>query len=378
MGIESSCDDSCACLMSWYDGKIEYNNSIHQDETHSQYGGIVPNLASQEHLEHFKILQEQLKQQDLMRIACVAVTTGPGLIGSLLVGVSFAKGIAMALGVPLLRINHLEGHALSCMIENDVKFPFLLLLASGGNSMVVLAKALGEYEIIGQTLDDACGEALDKTAKNLGLDYPGGVNLEKYANKWNEYVKKNGSKDGENFKNRFQFTNGCINGTTFDFSFSGLKTQIAYKIRDLGGVEKLDDLTKAEIAYSAQEAIFETLVKKVKQAIKKHSQVNQTVVNGEIQHLVVCGGVSANKRLSQMMLDVAKKYNLQLIVPSLKYTTDNACMIAKAGAIRWNEWKNNNRQLGYSPIDLSFSPMAKWSIDEVETIWKNIEKNKIK
>ena len=183
LGIESSCDDTCACLMSVLDGHIEYNRSIHQDEVHKKFGGIVPNLASGEHLKHIEIIKDDLKKQNLLRIACIAVTTGPGLIGSLLVGVSFAKGLAMSLGIPLFRINHLEGHALSCMIENEDKmsFPYLLLLVSGGNSQVILAKNLGEYRIIGQTLDDAGGEALDKIAKNLGIEYPGGVNMEKIA-----------------------------------------------------------------------------------------------------------------------------------------------------------------------------------------------------
>ena len=391
LGIETSCDDTCACLMSWRDGHIEYSRSIHQDEVHAKYGGIVPNLAAGEHLEHIKIIKEELQKCDLMRIACVAATTGPGLIGSLLVGVSFAKGIAMSLGIPLLRINHLEGHALSCMIENDVKFPFLLLLVSGGNSLIVLARELGNYRIIGQTLDDAAGEALDKIAKNLEIEYPGGINLEKWALKWERKMKsvitneiKNESKintnnnewlynekfDEINKKNKFHFTNGCINKHTFNFSFSGLKTQILYKVRDIGGASNINDDIRAELAFMTQETVFETLTNKIKQVINNDKEVKELIKNGKLNDLVLCGGVSANKRLAKMMQKLSIANNLRLIVPSLKYTTDNADMIAKVGCIRWNEWKNNKRDLGYSNIDLSFSPFDKWDLENVENIWK--------
>ena len=356
LGIESSCDDTCACLMSWYDGHIEYNRSIHQDETHRKFGGIVPNLASEEHLKHIEIIKEDLQKQNLMKIAAIACTCGPGLIGSLMVGTSFAKGLAMSLGVPLIRINHLEGHALSCMIENNVKFPFLLLLASGGNSQIILAKNLGDYRIIGQTLDDAAGEALDKIAKNLGIDYPGAINMEIIA-----LTAAN--------KEEFKFKDGCINKHTFDFSFSGLKTAVLYKIRDLGGIENLSSQTIANIAYAGQEAVFETLIKKVEQAIKHDEKVKEMILQNKINDLVVCGGVSANKRLAQMSKHLASKYNLNLVIPSMQWTTDNAGMIAKAGCIYWNEWKNNGKELGYNSMDLSFSPIAKWPIDKIKNFW---------
>ena len=348
LGIESSCDDTCACLMSFVDGHIEYNRSIHQDEIHKKFGGIVPNLASEAHLQATSILSEELKQQDLMRIACIATTTGPGLIGSLLVGVSFAKGLAMSLGLPLLRINHLEGHALSCMIENDVEFPYLLLLVSGGNSQIILAHKLGEYTIIGQTLDDAGGEALDKIAKNLGIQYPGGVNMEKIALTAQD-------------KNKFHFKNGCINKQTFNFSFSGLKTQVLYKIKALGGLKNINNTDIANLAYASQEAVFETLTNKVEQTLCnfKHKDMEK------IKSLVVCGGVSANKCLAQKMSKISSKYNLNLIVPSLQWTTDNAGMIAKAGCMYWNAWKNNGQIFNYNPFDLSFSPVAKWEIDKI-------------
>lgn len=348
LGIESSCDDTCACLMSFVDGHIEYNRSIHQDNIHMEYGGIVPNLASEAHLQATSILSKELKKQDLMKIACIAVTTGPGLIGSLLVGVSFAKGLAMSLGLPLLRINHLEGHALSCMIENDVKFPYLLLLVSGGNSQITLAHELGKYTIIGKTLDDAGGEALDKIAKNLGIKYPGGINMEKIALTATD-------------KNKFHFKDGSINKQTFNFSFSGLKTQVLYKIRNLGGLENIDDIDIANLAYASQEAIFDTLINKVEQAIchYKHKDIKK------VESLVVCGGVSANKRLSQKLFYIANKYNLNLIIPSIQWTTDNAGMIAKTGCMYWNTWKQENKDFNYNPFDLSFPPLAKWEIDKI-------------
>ena len=366
LGIETSCDDTCACLMSLKDGSVVYNRSIHQDETHSQFGGIVPNLAAERHLQNIEMIRQDLIQQDLLRVASVAVTTGPGLIGSLLVGVSFAKGIAMSLGVPLLRINHLEGHALSCMIENDVKFPFLLLLVSGGNSQIILAKELGNYQIIGYTLDDACGEALDKIAKNLGIDYPGAINMEKIAEKATN-------------KQQFQFKDGTISGSTFNFSFSGLKTQILYKINSLGGISNITKEVVSNLAYSAQEACFDTLTKKIKQTIFKHKTINNLIQDNKIQNIVVCGGVSANKRLNikirETIEEINKKLNVNLnvISPSLKWTTDNAGMIAKVGCLYWHKWRENKvelgNQCGYSNTDLSFSPIAKWSIEDIKSVW---------
>ena len=364
LGIETSCDDTCACLMSVLDGKIIYNRSIHQDETHSRYGGIVPNLAAGKHLEHIKIIRDDLKKHNLLKLAGVAVTTGPGLIGSLLVGVSFAKGLATSLGIPLFRINHLEGHTVSCMIENDVKFPFLLLLASGGNSQIILAKELGNYEILGETLDDATGEALDKIAKNLGLPYPGAINLEKEALKANN-------------ETAFQFKDGSINKKTPNFSFSGLKTQVLRKIQELGGIDNIDKNDIVNLAYASQEAVFNTLTKKLEQIIKMNDKLKTMLQKQDIQNLVVCGGVSANKRLSQkihkLVSSVNEKLhsNLSVVVPALQYTTDNGAMIAKAGCLYWQKCRNEKVELGngfgYSVNDLSFSPSAKWRIDEIKT-----------
>lgn len=351
LGIESSCDDTCVCLMSWYDGHIEYNKSIHQDDIHREFGGIVPNLASQGHVEAIKIIQEELKQQDLMRIACVACTIGPGLIGSLLVGTSFAKGLAMSLGVPLLRINHLEGHAVSCFIEHNIEevgYPYLLLLVSGGNSQIILARGLGDYVIIGETLDDACGEALDKIAKNLGIDYPGGINMEKIA-----LQSKNHSK--------FKFKNGCISNQTFNFSFSGLKTQVFYKIKELGGIKNINKEDICDLAYASQEAVFETLIKKLCLVLDKYKNDNLS----KIKSIVLCGGVSANKCLTEKMKNLTDKYKLKLVVPSIKWTTDNAGMIAKAGCMYWNAWKNEKKELGYNTMDMSFSPVSKWEISNI-------------
>lgn len=342
IGIESSCDDTCFCVMEVDSGEIVFELNLHQDEVHKQYGGVMPNKASEAHLLNVEKLAKSVPQELLKNAVAVACTQGPGLIGSLLVGVSFAKGLASFLGIPLLRINHLEGHAVSCMIENDVKYPYLLLLASGGNSMTVLAKELGEYEIVGQTLDDAAGEALDKMARNLGIKYPGAINMEKIA-----LASTN--------KNAFIFKDGCINKNTFNFSFSGLKTQLMYKVKSLGGAQELSDNNRANLAYACQEAVFSTLIKKTEQAFLKNNETRAT------KTLVVCGGVSANKRLSFLMQQLAEKHGLKLIVPSLKYTTDNAAMIAQAGCLYW---KSQNK-IKYDPMDYSFSPVARWRIDEI-------------
>ncbi|MBR1428715.1 MAG: tRNA (adenosine(37)-N6)-threonylcarbamoyltransferase complex transferase subunit TsaD, partial [Rickettsiales bacterium] len=316
IGIESSCDDTCFCVMDIGNGEIAFELNLHQDEVHKQYGGVMPNKASEAHLLNVEKLAKSVPQELLKNAVAVACTQGPGLIGSLLVGVSFAKGLASFLGIPLLRINHLEGHAVSCMIENKVEYPYLLLLASGGNSMTVLAKELGEYEIIGQTLDDAAGEALDKMARDLGIDYPGAINMEKIALTSTD-------------KNAFIFKDGCINKNTFNFSFSGLKTQLMYKVKSLGGAQELSNNTRANLAYACQEAVFSTLIKKTEQAFLKNNETLAT------KTLVVCGGVSANERLSFLMQQLAEKHGLKLIVPSLKYTTDNAAMIAQAGCLYW-------------------------------------------
>ena len=348
LAIESSCDDTCCCLMDIYTGEIVYNRSIHQDEIHREFGGIVPNLASGAHCRAIEILREDLlKSGKMLNVGVIATTTGPGLIGSLLVGVSFAKGLAMSLGVPLLRINHLEGHAMSCFIEHEVEevgYPYLLLLASGGNSQIVLANGIGDYKILGQTLDDAAGEALDKIAKNLGIEYPGAINMEKIALKSTNHKA-------------FEFKDGAINSNTNDFSFSGLKTQVLRKIENLGGAENLSQEVLANLAYSAQEAVFGTLIKKIELAIKNHNLTNK------IKTLVVCGGVSANKRLSELVSATAKKHDLQVVVPSLQYTTDNAVMIAKVAQLRWNKTRANT---GYNVMDYSFAPKARWTLEEIE------------
>ena len=342
IGIESSCDDTCFCVMDIGNGEIVFELNLHQDEVHKQYGGVMPNKASEAHLLNVEKLAKSVPQELLKDVVAVACTQCPGLIGSLLVGVSFAKGLASFLGVPLLRINHLEGHAVSCMIENAVEYPYLLLLASGGNSMTVLAKGLGEYDIIGQTLDDAAGEALDKMARDLGIDYPGAINMEKVA------LESTNPKE-------FTFKDGCINKNTFDFSFSGLKTQLMYKVKSLGGAQELTANTRANLAYACQEAVFSTLVKKTEQAYLKNKETRTA------KTLVVCGGVSANKRLSFLMQQLADKHGLKLVVPSLKYTTDNAAMIAKAGCLYWK----NQDKIKYNPMDYSFSPVARWGIDEI-------------
>ena len=342
IGIESSCDDTCFCVMEVDSGEIAFELNLHQDDVHKQYGGVMPNKASEAHLLNVEKLVKSVPQELLKNAVAVACTQGPGLIGSLLVGVSFAKGLAGFLGLPLLRINHLEGHAVSCMIENAVEYPYLLLLASGGNSMTVLAKGLGEHEIIGQTLDDAAGEALDKMARDLGIDYPGAINMEKVA------LKSTNPKE-------FTFKDGCISKNTFDFSFSGLKTQLMYKVKKLGGANAISADTRANLAYACQEAVFSTLIRKTEQAFLKNNDTRAA------KTLVVCGGVSANKRLSFLMQQLADKHGLKLVVPTLKYTTDNAAMIAKAGCLYWK----NQDKIKYDMMDYSFSPVAKWGIDKI-------------
>ena len=312
LGIESSCDDTSAAVIN--NSKL-CSNIISSQKIHQKYGGVVPELASREHQKNIVIVvNEALRQAgvNIKDISAIAYTKGPGLLGSLMVGVSFAKGLSLSSGIPLIGVNHLHGHILSHIIteegEKEYKqdFPFLCLLISGGHTIIILVKDYLKYEILGQTIDDAAGEAFDKCAKVLGLDYPGGPMIDKMSETGNE--------------NEFEFGKPKIDN--LDFSFSGLKTSFLYKIRDnLKNNPDFISQKKYDLAASLQKAIIDIISEKILKA---------SDITG-IKNIVITGGVSANKGLRNRMNKIAEEKKLNIGFPDLKFTGDNAAMIAIAG-----------------------------------------------
>lgn len=311
LGIESSCDETSAAVC--VDGKM-LSNVIANQTIHEAYGGVVPELASRVHQQNIipavqqAILNAKVNKND---IDAVAFTRGPGLLGSLLVGVSFAKSFALALGKPLIEVNHMQGHVLAHFIgDNKPNFPFLCLTVSGGHTQIVLVKDYFDMEIIGQTTDDAAGEALDKTSKVLGLPYPGGPLIDKYA--------RLGNADA------YKFPEPQIPG--FDFSFSGLKTSIMYFIRD--NVKADPDFMQknmADICASVEKRVVTILLNKLKKAAIEYG----------IKDIALAGGVSANTGLRQGLQTLAAQMGWNAFIPKFEYCTDNAAMIAIAGYYKY-------------------------------------------
>lgn len=305
LGIETSCDETAASVV---DGNQILSNVISsQLEVHAPYGGVVPELASRQHLESLvPIVEEALTQAEVQRneLEGIAATCGPGLVGTLLVGLNFAKSYAAALGLPFVGVNHLEGHLHAIFLaEKNPSFPFVALLVSGGHTHLYKAQSLGNYELISRTLDDAAGEAFDKVAKLLGLGYPGGPAIDKLA--------------PEGDPTRYNFPRPMLRKT--GFSFSGLKTAVLLEVRKLSRDEL--NAEKAHLAASFQEAAVEVLVKKSIQATQE-SNVGQ---------LVVAGGVASNRRLRQELATQASKFGIEVFIPPPILCTDNAAMIAFVG-----------------------------------------------
>lgn len=316
LGIESSCDDTSAAVIK--DG-ILLSNVTASQAVHMEYGGVVPELASRAHQQNIvPVVDTALKKAGIEReqLSAIAFTRGPGLMGSLLVGVSFAKGLALSLGIPLVDVNHLQGHILAHFIhaENDdyesPTFPFLCLLVSGGNSQIVLVKSYHEMEIIGQTIDDAAGEAIDKCSKVMGLGYPGGPIIDKLA--------RQGNPDA------FTFSKPNIAG--YDYSFSGLKTSFLYSLRNwLAEDPDFIEHHLNDLAASLEKTIVDILMKKLRLAAK----------DLKIKQVAVAGGVSANNGLRNAFHDYAKRYGWKVFIPKFSYTTDNAAMIAITGYYKY-------------------------------------------
>jgi N6-L-threonylcarbamoyladenine synthase len=331
LGIESSCDETGIALYDTQRGLLAH--ALHsQVKMHAEYGGVVPELASRDHIRRALPLTKKVLAEagaKLSNIDAIAYTQGPGLAGALLVGASIAESLAFALGVPAMGVHHLEGHLLSPLLEeNPPAFPFVALLVSGGHTQLMRVGGIGDYELLGDTLDDAAGEAFDKTAKLLGLGYPGGAALSKLADQ------------GEA---RFKLPRPMLKSGDLNFSFSGLKTAVLTLVNQH---QPLDDTTRADIAYAFQEAVVEVLTSKCATALKQTG----------LKRLIVSGGVGANRQLRVSLNKTAEKKGWQVAYPRLEFCTDNGAMIAFAGAMRMQ-----NAQAG----DHAFTIKPRWDMAEL-------------
>lgn len=311
LGIESSCDDTSSAVIR---GRRLLSNVIASQAVHKEYGGVVPELASRAHeINIVPVVNQAIERAgiDIKDIDAIAFTRGPGLLGSLLVGVNFAKGLSISLGKPLVEVNHLHAHVLAHFIEDEENhkspsFPFLCLLVSGGNSQIILCKSPDDMQIIGQTIDDAAGEAFDKCAKVMGLGYPGGPVVNKLANQGNP--------------NAFKFAKPNVAG--YDYSFSGLKTSFLYTLRDeLDKDPMFIEKNKEDLCASLQKTVIDILMKKLRKAVDDLG----------IKQVAVAGGVSANSCLRDAFVDYSKRYGWDIYIPKFAYTTDNAAMVAISG-----------------------------------------------
>src|SRR3984957_13984809 len=309
IGIESSCDETAVAVYDDTEGLLSHR-LFSQIALHQAYGGVVPELASRDHVTRLlPLVREALASADSGpdRIGGVAYTAGPGLIGALLVGAGFARSLAYAWGIPAIGIHHLEGHLLAPLLEErPPAFPFVALLVSGGHTQLVDVRGVGQYRILGETLDDAAGGAFDKTAKMLGLPYPGGAALARLAE-----TGRSG---------RFNFPRPMLDRPGLDFSFSGLKTAALVALRG----RDLDDEIRADVARSFQEAVVDTLAEKARRALESAGH----------RRLVVAGGVGANRRLRERLEVIARSAGAELYFPRTEFCTDNGAMIALAGCLR--------------------------------------------
>lgn len=315
LGIESSCDDTSAAVIA--DGLL-LSNVIASQSVHEEYGGVVPELASRAHQQNIvPVVDTALKRAGIDKhdLSAIAFTRGPGLLGSLLVGTSFAKGMSLGLRIPIVDVNHLHGHVLSHFVrtapEDEVpEFPFLCLLISGGNSQIILVKGYNDMEVLGQTIDDAAGEAFDKCAKVMGLPYPGGPHIDRLASQGDP--------------TRFKFAKPHVAG--LDYSFSGLKTSFLYTLRDASATDP--DFIKnnmADLAASLQTTIINILIDKLAKAVKQTG----------VKTVAIGGGVSANSGVRAAIADFCKRRKLKAFIPQRAFTTDNAAMVAIAGYFKF-------------------------------------------
>ncbi|PXZ01112.1 tRNA (adenosine(37)-N6)-threonylcarbamoyltransferase complex transferase subunit TsaD [Gilliamella apicola] len=335
LGIETSCDETGIAIYDDEQGLIA-NQLYSQIKLHADYGGVVPELASRDHIRKtVPLIQAALKEANLTSadIDGVAYTAGPGLVGALMVGASIGRSLAYAWNVPAVAVHHMEGHLLAPMLEdNPPQYPFVALLVSGGHTQLISVTGIGQYHLMGESIDDAAGEAFDKTAKLLGLDYPGGAKLSKLA------------EQGDS--SRFHFPRPMTDRPGLDFSFSGLKTAAANTIHQYNQGVELDEQTKADIARAFEDALVDTLL------IKSRRALEQTGFN----RLVIAGGVSANKTLRNKLAELMAQRKGQVYYPRIEFCTDNGAMIAYAGMIHL-------KQQQYS--DLAINVRPRWPLSEL-------------
>ena len=339
LGIETSCDETGVAIYDEEKGLIA--NQLHtQIALHADYGGVVPELASRDHIRKLApLLQAALQEANLTAkdIDGVAYTSGPGLVGALLVGATVARSLAYAWNIPAIGVHHMEGHLLAPMLEeNPPHFPFVALLVSGGHTQLVRVDGVGRYELLGESIDDAAGEAFDKTAKLLGLDYPGGAALARLALKGTP--------------NRFAFPRPMTDRPGLDFSFSGLKTFAANTLHQVMQEEgELTERSKADIAYAFQEAVVDTLAIKCKRVLKQTG----------LKRLVIAGGVSANKQLRQTLAELMQQLGGEVFYPQPQFCTDNGAMIAYAGFLRLKQGQQQ---------DLAIEVRPRWAMTELTAV----------
>jgi N6-L-threonylcarbamoyladenine synthase len=335
LGIESSCDETAAAVVD-SDRRILGNVVLSQIEQHAPYGGVVPEIAARAHIEHLdRLIGEAMAEADVSfdQLDAVAATAGPGLVGGVMIGLVTAKAICTACEKPLIALNHLEAHALTARLTNDVAFPYLLLLVSGGHCQLISVAGVGQYQRLGTTIDDAVGEAFDKAAKMMGLGYPGGPIVEKAA------------LDGD--ASQFNLPRPMKGRDNCDFSFSGLKTAVRRALDGVGENPTAQD--HANLCAAFQEAVGDVLADRTKRAIDLFTQAHPGA-----NRLVIAGGVAANKAIGARMAEVTEKSGFELIVPPAQLCTDNAAMVAWAGVER----------LGLNlTSDMTVSARARWPLD---------------
>lgn len=339
LGIETSCDETGVAIFDEEKGLIA-NQLYSQIEMHADYGGVVPELASRDHIRKtLPLIDAALKEANLTAkdIDGIAYTAGPGLVGALLVGATIARSLAYAWQVPALGVHHMEGHLLAPMLEdNPPPFPFVALLISGGHTQLVKVDGVGQYELLGESIDDAAGEAFDKTGKLLGLDYPAGVAVSKLAE--------------QGTPNRFIFPRPMTDRPGLDFSFSGLKTFAANTINaNLNAEGKLDEQTRCDIAHAFQQAVVDTIIIKCKRALQQTGY----------KRLVMAGGVSANKQLRVDLAEMMKNLKGEVFYPRPQFCTDNGAMIAYTGFLRLKHGEHT---------DLSVSVKPRWAMTDLPEI----------
>ena len=336
LGVESSCDETAVAILQ--DGengntKILSNIVSSQFDVHKEFGGVVPELAARSHLEKIDLITKKALDKSRIKISdidAIAVTAGPGLIVCLTIGLNFAKGLASSISKPLIAVNHLEGHALSPKINSKLEYPYLLLLISGGHTQYLSVEELGKYKRLGTTIDDALGEAFDKTAKLLGVEFPGGPKIEKFSEKGDPNI--------------FKLPKPIINKGGCNLSFAGLKTAVLRITKNIKNEQE-----KFDLAASFQKTIEEILYEKTKIAFKEYLKKNKE------KNFVVAGGVAANKGIRNKLINLSKEKNFKIIFPDINLCSDNAAMIAMVGLEKYKLKQFDN---------LDFKPNPRWALDE--------------